>query len=48
VYIDTGSQVPNISSKSRGLGDENNKAFGGMETIRNNRIGTLLCQGTGT
>ena len=48
MYIDTGSQVPNISLKSRGLADENNKLFDGMETIRNNRIGTLLCQGTGT
>ena len=25
VYIDTGSPVPNIASKSRGLADENNK-----------------------
>jgi hypothetical protein len=25
VYIDTGSQVPNIPSKSRGLADENKK-----------------------
>ena len=48
VYIDTGSPVPNIASKSRGLADENNKLFDEMETTRNNRIGTLLCQGTGT
>jgi len=39
VYIDTGSPVPNIPSKSRGLADENKKkTFHGMEMIRNKRI----------
>jgi hypothetical protein len=37
VYIDTGSPVPNIPSKSRGLTDEKT-VFDGMEMIRNNRI----------
>ena len=38
VYIDTGSPVPNIPSKSHGLVDQNKKTFTGMEMIRNNRI----------
>ena len=38
MYIDTGSPVPNIPSKSRGLANENKKTFGGMEMIRNNHI----------
>ena len=42
VYIDTGSPVPNILSKSRGLGDENKKTFDEMEMIRNKRIGFAL------
>ena len=33
MYIDTGSPVPNIPSKSRGLTDENKKVFDGMEMI---------------
>ena len=37
MYIDTGSPVPNIPSKSRGLADEK-KVFDGMELIRNNHI----------
>jgi hypothetical protein len=37
VYIDTGSPVSNIPSKSRDLVDEN---FDRMEMIRNNRIVT--------
>jgi hypothetical protein len=41
VYIDIGSPVSNIPSKSRGLADENKKFFDGMEMIRNNRIGSL-------
>ena len=40
MYIDTGSPVPNIPSKSRGLADEN-KSFDGIEMIRNKRIGTI-------
>ena len=36
MYIDIGSPVPNIPSKSRGL--DENKVFDGMEMIRNNRI----------
>jgi len=42
VYIDTGSPVPNFSSKSHGLADENKKVFDGMEMIRDNRIGFKL------
>jgi hypothetical protein len=38
VYIDTGSPVPNIPSKSRGLADENKKTFDGMETSVLNNI----------
>jgi hypothetical protein len=37
VYIDTGSPVSNIPSKSCDLADENNKILT-MEMIRNNRI----------
>jgi hypothetical protein len=33
VYIDTGSQVPNITAKSCGLADEKIKSFDGMEMI---------------
>ena len=40
MYVDTGSPVPNIPSKSRGLADEN-KVFDGMEMIRNNRFKIL-------
>ena len=39
VYIDTGSPVPNIPLKSRGLADNKNETFDGMEMIRNKRIG---------
>jgi hypothetical protein len=42
VYIDTGSPVPNIPSKSRGLADENKKVFDGMEMIRNNCIEKIV------
>ena len=42
MYIDTGSPVPNIPSKSRGLADENKKVFDGMEMIRNNRIEKIV------
>ena len=42
MYIDTGSPVPNIPSKSRGLADVNKKTFDGMEMIRNKRIGFSL------
>ena len=38
MYIDTGSSVPGVPSKSRDLVDENKKKFDGMEMIRNNRI----------
>jgi hypothetical protein len=38
VYIDTGSPVLYIPSKSRDLADENKKKIDGMEMIRNNRI----------
>jgi hypothetical protein len=38
VYTDTGNPVPNISSKSCGLADENKKLFEGIEMIRNKRI----------
>ena len=38
MYIDTGSSVPTIPSKSHDLADENKKVFDGMEMIRNNRI----------
>jgi len=41
MYIDTGSPVPNIPSKSRDLADENNKTFDKMEMIRNNRINSI-------
>ena len=41
-YIDTGSPVLNIPSKSRGLADEN-KIFDGMEMIQNIRIVFLVC-----
>jgi hypothetical protein len=41
VYIDTGSPVPSIPSKSCGLADENNKPFDGMKMIRNKRIPPL-------
>jgi hypothetical protein len=37
VYIDTGSSVPGVPSKSHDLADEN-IFFDGMEMIRNNRI----------
>ena len=37
VYIDTGSSVLSIPSKSRDLADEKKK-FDGMEMIRNNCI----------
>ena len=40
MYVDTGSPVPNIPSKSRGLVDEN-KVFDRMEMIRNNRFKIL-------
>ena len=43
VYIDTGSSMLIILSKSRDLADENNIFFDGMEMIRNNRI--ILCRG---
>jgi hypothetical protein len=36
VYIDTGSSVPGVPSKSRDLADENNKIW--TEWIRNNSI----------
>ena len=42
MYIDTGSPVPNIPSKSRGLADENKKTFDGMEMIWKERIGFAL------
>ena len=42
MYIDTVSPVPNISSKSRDLADENKKTFDGMEMIRNNCIGFTI------
>ena len=42
MYIDTGSPVPNIPSKSRGLADENKKTFDEMEMIRDKRIGFAL------
>jgi hypothetical protein len=35
VYIDTGSPVLYIPSKSRDLADENKKKIDGMEMIRN-------------
>ena len=38
VYIDTGSPVPNIPSRSRGLADENKKTFNGKEMIGNKPI----------
>ena len=38
VYIDTGSSMPNIPSKSRDLADENIIFVDGMEMIRKNRI----------
>ena len=38
MYIDTGSPVLYIPSKSRDPADENNKKNDGMEMIRNNRI----------
>ena len=38
MYIDTGSPVPNIPSKSCDLADENKKTFDGMEMTRNNGI----------
>ena len=38
VYIDTGSPVPNITSKSCGLADGNKNTFDGMDTIQNKRI----------
>jgi hypothetical protein len=37
VYIDTGSLLPGVPSKSRDLADDN-FFFDGMEMIRNNRI----------
>ena len=40
MYVDTGSPVSNIPSKSRGLADQN-KVFDGMEMIRNNRFKIL-------
>jgi len=42
VYIDTGSPVPNIPSKSRGLADENKKVFDRMEMIQKNRFAISL------
>jgi hypothetical protein len=46
VYVDTGSPVPNIPSKSRRLVDEN-KVFDRMEMIRNNRFKIFLYFSTG-
>ena len=43
VYIDTGSSVLNIPSKSRGLADEDKKLLKKMEMIRSKRIGFVLC-----
>ena len=42
MYIDTGSSVPGVPSKSRDLADENIFFFDGMEMIRNNRIGQQI------
>jgi len=39
VYINTGSPVPSIPSKSRSLAGDNKKVFDRMEMIRNKRIG---------
>jgi hypothetical protein len=44
VYINTGSPVPNISSKPCVLADENKKTFDGMEMIRNNHIGPVVSE----
>ena len=38
MYIDTGSSMPNIPSKSRDLADEHIFLVDGMEMIRKNRI----------
>ena len=43
MYIDTGSPVLNIPSKSRGMADENKKTFDGKEMIRNKHIGFCNC-----